>query len=209
MREMFVCSVAAVLVGWAATAQADSPRLRGEYGFTGTAACLHAPGGFNGNLQAIAVGPPPNPSQAYSHSFSVEGIRKFNGNGTGTVNATMVSILPPPTPTGVPPSASSATFSFSFTYTVSADGTLTTALAPGSFAGMFVAGPRNGQTFTIDTLPLTGLVSNDGKSLILASVVPTVETVTYANGDTEKRICHRSRVFIKLDNDGDRDRGRD
>jgi hypothetical protein len=48
---------------------------------------------------------------------------------------------------------------------------------------------------------MTGLISKDGNTLTLASVVPAVETVTFSNGDVWPRICHRSRVLIKIDKD--------
>ncbi len=49
---------------------------------------------------------------------------------------------------------------------------------------------------TIDLLPFSGLVSQDNKVLTLFSVTPTVETVSFPNGDIWPRICHRSRVLI-------------
>lgn len=212
MRGMSIWAASAAVLACAATAHADSPRLKGEYAFTGTAACLHAPLGFDEFLRPLRF--KDGSGQAYAHSFSVMGIRVFNGDGTGTATATQVSILPPPTPSGVSPNASGSTFSFSFTYTVSPDGTLNTALVPGSFSGTFTAGPRTGDTFTLDKLPMTGLIANEGKSIVLASVEPTVETITFNSkikGDSEQRICHRSRVLVKMDNDrdGDRDGGRD
>jgi hypothetical protein len=47
----------------------------------------------------------------------------------------------------------------------------------------------------------TGLISKNGKTLTIATLMPGVETQTFSNGDVELRICHRSRVFIKLDTD--------
>jgi hypothetical protein len=44
-------------------------------------------------------------------------------------------------------------------------------------------------------------ISKDGKTLTTANLTPGVETQKFSNGDTELRICHRSRVFIKLDTD--------
>jgi hypothetical protein len=41
---MFALSVSVVAMTWAATAAADSPNIKGSYGFTGTAACLVSPG---------------------------------------------------------------------------------------------------------------------------------------------------------------------
>jgi hypothetical protein len=223
--------------GWTSSAFADSPKLKGDYGFTGTAACLVAPGhvgdantppplnnptpgialpnsGFNALLRPNDSLPAPaSPSQNYSHSFSVEGIRTFNGDGTGTVKGTAVGITirPTPGPDGFPhfpPSAGSADFSFSFTYTVDGQGGWTATMVPGSYTETFVTGPRshfnpaNGgvdQTSTVDAIPpVVGMISQDGKTLIAAHTTPMVETHTYSNGDVEPQICHRSRVFIAL-----------
>jgi hypothetical protein len=160
--------------------------------------------GFNSSLQAKDV------AGAFSRSFSVEGIRTFNGNGTGTVKGTAVgiSVRPTPGPNGFPhfpPSAGSADFSFSFTYTVDGNGGWTATMVPGSYTETFITGPRAGQTGTVDAIPpVTGMISQDGKTLIAAHVAPAVETRTFSNGDVDPEICHRSRVFIKLQNgDGD------
>jgi len=221
MRRAFFWLVSPVTLVWAAFAIADNSdghsRLKGEYAFTGTAACLVAPGstspatptnptpgislpnaGFTANLQPVD-------GKVFSFSSSVEGIQTFNGDGTGTVNGTVVSISVPPTPgpagsgyPSFPPSASSNTFSASFTSKALADDTFTVVFVPGSFLGTFLTGPRTGQTYTIDNPPLTGLIGKDKKMLTLASVEPTIEIQTHSNGDVWPRICHRSRVLIKL-----------
>jgi hypothetical protein len=227
----FAVSLSVVTVGLAAAAAAeDGPRLKGSYGFTGTAVCLVAPGhagdpsgpplpnpspgvalpnsGFFPNLRPKdAV--PGSPTQAYTSSHSVEGIRKFNGDGTGTVKGTAVGVTGRPTPgpggfPHFPPAAGSSDFSFSFTYTVNADGSWTTAMVPGSYSENHLTGPRAGETSTVDAIPpVTGMMSQDGKTLIAAHLTPTVETHTYSNGDVDPMICHRSRVFIKLSNGDD------
>ena len=71
------------------------------------------------------------------------------------------------------------------------------------------------QTAKVDAIPpVTGLISQDGKTLILVAdpvtspaqystaigFTPTVETVTFSNGDVHPQICHRSRVLISLPN---------
>jgi hypothetical protein len=160
---------------------------------------------------------------AFSHSSAVEGIRTFNGDGTGTVTGTSVGITirPTPGPNGYPhfpPSAGSSTFTYMFHYTVNGDGSWTATMDPGSYSQTFWTGPRStqnpasriNQTATIDAIPqVTGLISQDGKTLILVAapldsggkyLVPTVETVTYSNGDVWPQICHRSRVLISLPN---------
>jgi hypothetical protein len=210
-----------VILIWAATAAANSPKLKGAYGFTGTAACLVAPGssatqplpgnttplpnsGFQADLRPID-------GKSFSHSFAVEGIRTFNDDGTGTVKGTEVGITVPPTPQppgypAFPPSADSHTFSYSFTYTVNGDGSWSSSMVPGSFSATFVSGPRSvptAQTFTVDAIPpFTGLISQDGQTLTVAHITPTVETHTYSNGDVYPMICHRSRVFIALSPSG-------
>src|SRR5258708_3131852 len=100
--------VFAIATTWSATATAASPKLKAAYGFTGTAGCLVGPGssvtppvpgnttpnadaGFNARLQpndAAPPLPPPAVQKNFTRSFSVEGIRTFNGDGTGTVKGT-------------------------------------------------------------------------------------------------------------------------
>jgi hypothetical protein len=230
MRGAFGVFVSVIAVTAAASARADSPNLKGQYGFTGSAACLVAPGhvgnenvppplpnptpgvalpnsGFNAQLQPNDfTNPGTSPSASYNRSFSVEGIRTFNGDGTGTVKGTAFGIADRPTPgpdgfPHFPPSAASADFSFSFTYTVDGNGGWTATMVPGSFSETYTAGPRTGQTATVDAIPpVSGMISEDGKTLTAAHVNPIVETHTYSNGDVDPQICHRSRIFIKLQN---------
>jgi hypothetical protein len=213
---------------WAVSALAASPNLQGQYGFTGSATCLVAPGhvgnenvppplanptpgvalpnsGFNTNLQPNDfANPGDSPSASFTHSFSVEGVRTFNGDGTGTVGGTAVDVddRPTPGPNGYPhfpPSAHSAEFSFSFTYTLDGNGGLTATMVPGSYTETFTSGARTGQTATVDAIPpVTGMISLDGKTLTAAHLAPIVETRTYSNGDVWPEICHRSRVFMQL-----------
>ena len=63
----FAISVSALTLTWSAAAVADSPQLRGSYGFTGSAECLVAPG-YVGNPNG---GPPlanPTPGVALPNS---------------------------------------------------------------------------------------------------------------------------------------------
>jgi hypothetical protein len=191
MQRTFMLSVAAAMVIYVGSAAADPPRLKGTYGFTGSDACLYSPNGFTEQLQVF------NPN--WSSSNDIEGTRTFNGDGTGTgENFTMSITLGP----GVRPSASSSKGSVSFTYTVNPDGSFTVDNVPGSNVGTILTGPRTGQTFLLESVPTTtGLISKDGKTLTTANLTPGVETQKFSNNDVELRICHRSRVFIKLDTD--------
>jgi hypothetical protein len=218
MQRALTWSVSFVLLAWTVSAHAAPPSLNGNYAFTGTAACLFAPGssssppnptnptqnidaGFDAALQ------PKNADKSFSNSFAVEGIRTFNGDGTGTVKGLEVSITVPPTPKGplfpaFPPSAAAAMFSYSFTYTFNPDGSFSSSIS-GSLAGTFTAGPRSGppaQTFTVTNFPdFLGFSSVNSQTLTLANVpTPAVEIITFSNNEVWPRICHRSRVLIFL-----------
>jgi hypothetical protein len=190
MQRTFILSLAAIMIG-VGSAAADPPRLKGTYGFTGSDACLYSPNGFTEQLQVF------NPN--WSSSNDIAGTRTFNGDGTGTgENFTMSITLGP----GVRPSASSSHGTVSFTYTVNPDGSFTINNVPGSNVATILTGPRAGQTSLLENVPTTtGLISKDGKTLTTANLTPGVETQKFSNNDTELRICHRSRVFIKLDTD--------
>jgi hypothetical protein len=230
MHRTFALAIAGLALAGVGSAAA-APNIKGSFGFTGTSACLVAVGhvgdpetsppmanptpgvalpnsGFNANLQ-----PKDTPgSQAFSFSNAVEGIRTFDGHGHGTVKGTAVGITVRPTPgpggfPHFPPSASSADFSYQFTYVVHADRSWTATMVPGSYTETFTAGPRTGQTSTVDAIPpATGMISENGDTLIAFQAAPTVETVTFSNGDVHPQICHRSRVYIELkDHDHDHD----
>ena len=194
MQRSLLRFVSVFVVTWAASAAADPPQLKGDYGFTGTSACLStaAPGpGFNPNLTPT--------DGSFGQSFTSEGIRTFNGDGTGTVKGSSMGITIPANVN----SAGSDDFSFSFAYTVNGDGSWTSEVI-GVETGTIKTGPRAGQTFTIsrpNSPTSTGIISNNGSTLTLATLDPAVEIITFSNGDVHKRICHRSRVFIKLSND--------
>jgi hypothetical protein len=191
MRRTIVLSVTAAAFALATTAAvAAPPQIKGQYAITGTTGCL---------VSVTPIDPVtfrPTSTNNYSVSTNVEGIRVFNGDGTGTAKVTEVGFVPPPPDlpfAGV--SAESATITFSFTYTVNDDGTFTTQLVPGTFVGTFVQGPRTGQTYTIDSLDLTGLLTNENKMLTAATVKAEVETQTFSDTETRYRVCHRSRTL--------------
>jgi len=207
MQRACLWIISALLMSWgvfAVTDEAAAQTLKGAYGFTGTANCLVALNGFNDKQQVKMSATPPS---AFGFSFSVEGIRTFNGDGTGTVNGTAVTTTGETEPL-FRPNASSHNLTFNFTYVVNGDGSWTSDMVPMTYLGTFLTGPRGplagppsvpAQTYTIDKLPtISGLMAVNGMTLTAAHLTPTVETHTYSNGDVEIMICHRSRVFIRL-----------
>jgi hypothetical protein len=183
-------SISAAVMTWAASAVADSPKLKGDYGFTGINNCIHAAGftDVSGGLVATSSGP--------FESTAVEGVRTFNGDGTGTVTGSsqVLQYFGMSPPWGV---ASPTIFTFPFTYTINdADSTWTS--VGGLATGTVTGGPRKGQTFTFNGFPFKGRISKNGMTLTATEVTPTVETITYSNGDVDHRACQRSWVHISL-----------
>ena len=125
MRRASVWSMLGVMLLWSGVADAQGLNhiLRGTYAFTGEGACLVSPtGGFNPDLT------PTNPAGRFVISFSVQGVRIFNGDGTGTLSGRAVSITHSDV-AAVLGGASSNDFQASFTYNVVPDGTFTTELS--------------------------------------------------------------------------------
>jgi len=166
--------IVGVVLLWAGIVQAGPNQLlNGDYAFTGEASCLVSNTGFNTDLM-------PQDGR-FVVSFSVHGVRTFNGDGTGTLKGRSVGVTHPDRVSITPPAfavlggAFSSDFQASFTYDVASDGTFTTQVT-GQLTGKELTGERAGQTFTIDHFPeLSGQISQDHKSLTLASDAPTDE----------------------------------
>jgi hypothetical protein len=194
MRRASLWCIVGVMLLWTGAADADPQHLnellQGDYVSTGEGTCLVAlPPGFNPNLTPI--------DGRFTFSSSTQGMRTFHGDGTGTAQSRSVSVTHPDTPVTLGGASSSDTHTESFTYTVTPDRTVT--VVSGPVTGTELTGSRAGQTFTIESFPvLTGRIALDRKSLTLASEEPTVEVVTFSNGDIHYRICHRSRILLKL-----------
>jgi hypothetical protein len=166
MQRILVFSVSvAAMTAWAASAVADSPKLKGDYGFTGSSTCVTTLDGFTPN-------PPQTPDEIFPptslFSDAVQGIRTFNGDGNGTDTGSSMGV--DYLANTIKANAGASTFSFSFTYTLNGDGTFTTT-ASSPPTGMVTAGPRAGQSFSIFNFPiLTGQISQNAMTLMLASL---------------------------------------
>jgi hypothetical protein len=182
------------LGGFSVEAKDLEKRLKGDYAFAGEATCLVSLTGFNSNFEPVGPGLWPR-----VFTFSIQGVRTFNGDGTGKVVARTVSLSHPFALPGTPPffnrgSASSADLESDFTYTVSPDLTLTV-ITP-VVTGKVLTGSRTGQAVTITNVPpFTGFVSEGLDSLTLAHDAPGIENHHFSNGDADQRICHRSRIL--------------
>jgi hypothetical protein len=185
MHRFFILVVAGTTASAAAFAD-DHARLRGTYAFTGMSSCIQdsASLGFNPNFS------PKGPVVFFS--YTVEGVSVFHGDGTGTVNTRSVA---------VGGGASSTDSSFQFTYTIGPDGKLSIAAVPGTNKATILTGPRAGQTQVNDVSDVSGFVGEGARTIILGQPAPTIENVTFSNGNQFTRVCNQSRIHIRISND--------
>jgi len=199
MQRVLMLSISGAVMTWAASAVADSPILKGDYGFTHNEQCIVSSAPFTDDHQATVLS---------SRQGSVsEGVRTFNGDGTGTQSFKSLNIVVPGSFEGADPSE---TTNQKFNYVVNGDGTWPTS-GGGSTHGTVQTGPRKGQTFTISHIaPAVGHISKNAQTLTLSTVTPPTtansEIIEYfdptTNPPTPKgtlyRICNRSNVLISL-----------
>lgn len=197
-------ALALVTASSVASAQSQTQKLRGDFAFSGGATCLVspapagvAPAGFTAALVPVrGPGIPP----AFLLSFSVQGVRTFNGDGTGSIVARTVSAREAGSGVNSNPGGVQANdISAPFTYSVAADGTVT--IDQGPTDSVAVAGAQTGEHRRISDIPtFIGRLSKDRDSLSFATFNPGVETVTnLGTGLVESvRICVRERTAIRI-----------
>ena len=197
-------------------ANAAPPQLKGQYAFTGMATCQFSGQPFSVTQPPTITPPDSNnitthttlftvplnatPNGVFSNTFSVVGVRTFNGDGTGHLSGRSVEI----TNVSAQPRVGASRFEADFTYTIDNAGLLTAQLAPGTFKAtdLNLDGSDSASTWTIDNFSLAGLVGNDNAQVIIGTVSPEIETQTFTagpqTGTSRQRVCARSRVLTRL-----------
>jgi hypothetical protein len=192
MRRIFLVVILGLILVWTGAALAGQPdwiwgEVTGEYAFSATSGCVNSSLGFDSNFTPLAN------SVVWTMMSFARGVQVFHRDGTVTVTGTAFGVTSPPHA-----GASSSTFSQNLTYTVGKDGTITT--VPGPYMGTFVSGPNVGLTVTIAPwAPVTGRISEDGKTITFATPGPPVVETATLNGLTSYEICGRSSVLIRID----------
>lgn len=204
MRLGIYSSITIAAMICAGAANAAPPQLKGQYTFTGMATCEYSGQPFavsSDNTALVAVPnivPPGTPNGVFSDTFSVEGVRTFNGDGTGHVIGRSVEIRN----VTLQPRVTAGRFEGDFTYTIDDSGLLTIQLAPGTFkvTELNLDGSDSTVTWTLDNFTLVGMIGNNNTQITLATPLPQVETQTFLTGLTlvRQRVCARSRVLTLL-----------
>jgi hypothetical protein len=194
--------IVSLLPAFAAAAERNdlTRALRGVYAFSGEGSCLGSPlPGFNSNFRTSTGG--------VIRSFSVHGIRRFNGDGTGSVSGRIVLIGhngPPANPAGTNLGPYiTEDFSAQSTYTIASDHTIR--IENGPLTTTRVEGPNVGDTDVATGIKIEGHVSQDFKTIVVATPSSVLETryntlADALNGQNpiEYRRCHRSRTLIRI-----------
>ncbi len=190
---VFVMIAAMAMFMTVATASADDNKWKafhGEYAGSNVVNCLFTPFGFDPDKLT-----PNGPSNyIYNNAITAQNIWTFNADGTGTAQGRQVGIVFAPNS----PAAGWTEFSWQFTYDITHDGTITTALIPGTYEGRHLTGPSKGLTFTLDKVSDSGMVSEDHKTITLGAAMAEVMTVTYSNGSVLYGICGLTRVLTRV-----------
>lgn len=199
MKYKSILSIAAVAMIWPVAATAAPPQLKGNYAVTGTVFCLQSNLPFNANLT-----PAPG-SIVGAARVTVVGTETFNGNGTGQMTLRSVGLNVPPNPPALGGSqAGSSDATATLKYSFDASGGVSINIVPGTLVVTNLTGPGAGSSFTVDTEPLYGMVSNDNKMIVLATVdaVMETQTITPVGGGTviHYRFCNRSYVLTWIGN---------
>lgn len=186
-RTFLLTAAAALLAGSFASgiALASSQKLHGSFGGVGEFACLSSPSGFNPDFTPV------DSSTASTSSGNVSATFTFKQNGTGTLNTANVTI------SGAGGSSSEA-LNVPFQYTVDKKGLITITAPSSTFTGSITSGPRSGQTFTIDTWTVDAHQAQGDKGIAVATAAPFVETISFSDGSSVQRICHRESSLLPI-----------
>jgi hypothetical protein len=188
----------------------DNNSIHGEYYFIGAGPCLLAPGGFNDVLQPIfGEDGPWNMSNA-----TWEGVYTFKPNGTGEIKAIFRVVERPSniwfSAQGLVsgsdiPDAGAANVRFKFNYTVSETGRIKFTYKKGSYVADFVYGPQAGSPLYLDVSgSWYGVLSPDGKNIIVTWGVPVQLIVTADQGNTIPQfpvVCNAAQQGFRCDDE--------
>jgi hypothetical protein len=173
-KKLTVFVIIAAITMFSAAAIAGDVHQKWNKGIEGvyaaTSVCTSISTNCSDLLTTLTV---PTTGCSLSNSFATsQSIWTFKRDGTGTMHGTQASINPLGT-------ANIAEISWDFTYQITDDGTITTDFPPGTPAvAKYTAGPLalQGIWYTVDTLPQSGKVSEDHKTITLGTVTPVAST---------------------------------
>lgn len=157
--------------------------LTGDYAALTTVSCAQ-------------VIPSPSPSgselltgSGFTQHQTLIGTIHYNGNGAGTREARSMNV----NSAGTPPFGTTSS-TCAIRYTVNADGTFTHT----KLSGCLALGGNGVNTTIYGDVPMEGRILNGGKMLLIAGIIPAVETLVRNDGTSSQRVCTRSIVANKI-----------
>jgi hypothetical protein len=168
--------VIAAITMFSATAIAGDDHQKWNKGIEGVYAATSVSSSITTNCEDFLTSLSVASGCSLTNGFATsQSIWTFKRDGTGTVHGTQAGI----NPLG---SAVMAEFSWQFTYEITDDGTITTDFAPGTpGTAKYTTGSLKDWWYTSDTLPQSGKVSEDHKTITLGTVTPVASTVKFYN----------------------------
>lgn len=201
LLAMAVLTALTVGLGVETTADAGpnlNARLRGDYAFNATLACVQNQAGFGAAPGLQVLTPGPGQTGANTRTISVDGVIRFNGDGTGTAQARALTVIHNFTFPSAQPVGESE-FTVDVSYTVNPDGTFTAEL---TVSGDILSGISAGLPLEISDIMRQGRIGQGGQTLIISNTFANVEDVLV--GTTSfKRICGRSGAAVRITPNGD------
>ncbi|HXX32860.1 MAG TPA: hypothetical protein VEM15_00165, partial [Thermodesulfobacteriota bacterium] len=171
--------------------------IHGEYGFNGGGSCVSTPSANWTGVDFTLT----DPTNVSSSSFESHGIVTFEKNGTGTLDVYVWTIPIPPAF-----SAGYVHITSDFTYTLGPDGAINYATVLNSEKYEILNADPTSATFGHpsgvvlyrDHSSLTGWVSADQQTIVLASPAPEIDTLMLSpTKPVQKVICHESHTCVR------------
>jgi hypothetical protein len=178
---VWLCLSMLAFASGSADAKDFNRRIIGQYAILGETTCLATLAGFDSNF--VATG------STFTYGDSTRGVATYNEDGTATWEVSNVSVGGS--------SANSNEYHASFFYNVAPDGSVISDLSE-PITGTTVAGQGAPQTFTVDSSPFVGQISDHGRILTFATPAQKVEVISFSSGMVQHRICHRSRLLVRM-----------
>lgn len=171
------------------SAVAASKNPNGTFGGVGVFSCVTAPDGFDQTTLQ-----PTNPANTSLSTGNSLAVFTFKKSGTGTLSVNNVTV-------SNGGGSSSDAKNVPFTYKSNSHGGLTLTAGNSTFTGTIDAGPRAGQTFSIDNWTVDAYIAQGNKAIVTATVIPVVENITFSNNGsplTLPRICARETTLMPI-----------
>lgn len=201
---VIIAALAVFMVVATASARGLHPihnAIKGKYAATGSGQCTTAVEGFEagltpkGNYWSVGTA-----TSIAIYTFNLDGSGSMEGiNRIMSLPGGFTPSLEGPVPNDKPMGVVMDPYSYEFTYTVTDEGLITFTVVPGTF--------HLGGDACADAIPKHGVISADGKTIVIECGPPLVLNVVSCGNSSVKfgpqMMCVNSAVLIKIQGSGE------